>query len=390
MARSEALTEALSKCIVQQPFFSVLLMDLLTIEEISAGLDSQAIPTAATNGRKLFVNTGWFASLSLDERVFVLCHEVMHVVLRHPERTKLWLDRGIGPDMKKFSPAKMNIAEDYIINDWLIQSGLRAMPEGGFHNPQYDMHQIADELYCKLKDTPDNKGGTDGTGNWDTHLPGDDDDAPSKADIQRAVKSAEAAAKSQGKLPGHLRSLIDGICEPQVDWREEIRSAVVTSAGRDDTTWARPNRKRLAISPNVYMPGTCSNKAGCIVLVEDSSGSISDTELKHYRGEMASIFDELNPQECWISDCSTKCAELLEVETNDDITGYQPRMGGGTDLTDIFRQVDEQGIAPDVLVVLTDGYTDYGDNPGYEVVWVMTTDRVATHGRSIRIKVTGE
>lgn len=392
--RSYALSEALSKCIIQQPFFSVLLLDLLRITETDSTKPGMSIPTAGTDGRNLIVNTEWFSNLTVDERVFVLCHEVMHVVLEHPARTKLYMDRGIGPDLKKFSPQKMNVAEDYIINDWLIQSGLKAMPEGGLHNPQYDMSWIADELYVKLKEPPQNKGGSDGTGNWDNHMPpgqdGSASESPSKADIQRALKSAESAAKAQGKMPGHMQRLVDGICEPQVDWREEIRLAIVASAGRDDSTWARPNRKRLAVSPHVYMPGTCSHKAGCIVLATDSSGSISDQELKHFKGEMASIVDELNPEECWISDCDTQCYDFLEVETSDDIVDYQIRGGGGTDMTAIFRKITEMQIQPEVCVILTDGYTPYGSPPGYDVIWVMTTDMTADHGKNLRIKIGGE
>lgn len=393
MAKSQALTEALSKCIYQQPFFAVLLMDLMKIHETETEIEGMAIPTAGTDGRQLFVNRDWFASLSVDERVFVLCHEVLHVVLEHPARTKLWLDRGIGPDMKKFSPEKMNVAEDYIINDWIIQSGQSAMPQGGLHNPQYGMDWIADELYCELEDPPDNQGGSDGTGNWDNHMePGQDGsaEAPSKADIQRAVKSATVTAKSQGKMPGNLERLVNGICEPQIDWAEQLKLAVTVSAGKDDNTWARPNRKRLAISPQVYMPGTCSHRAGRIVMVEDSSGSVSDQELKHFRGELASIVDELNPEEAWISDCDTQCYSMIEVETSEDIVDYNPRGGGGTDMTAIFRQLEEENIVPDCLVICTDGYTPFGEDPGYDVIWVMTTDQTAPFGKNLRIKITGE
>jgi predicted metal-dependent peptidase len=391
MAKSQALTEALSKCIMQQPFFAVLLMDLMTIQETETAEEGMAIPTAGTDGRMLYINKDWFGELSVDERVFVLSHEVMHVVLEHPSRTKLYMDRGIGPDLKKFSPQKMNVAEDYIINDWIIESGQKAMPHGGLHNPQYDMHWVADELYCKLPDPPQDKGGSDGTGNWDNHMPqGKGKGAPGKADIQTAIKSAASAAKSQGKMPGGMQRLVDEICEPQIDWAEQLKLAVTTSAGKDDNTWARPNRKRLAIAPHVYYPGTCSHRAGVIALASDSSGSVSDKEMAHYWGEMSAIIEELSPEQAWISDCSTQCAEFLPIESADDVVDYKPRTSGGTHMPDIFRQLDEQHIVPECLVILTDGYTDYGKPPGYDVIWVMTTDMTADHGTNLRIKVTGD
>ncbi len=50
MARSYELTEAMSRLIAAQPFYAVLLMDLLTIEE------TDAVPTAARQIRTLMAS----------------------------------------------------------------------------------------------------------------------------------------------------------------------------------------------------------------------------------------------------------------------------------------------------------------------------------------------
>lgn len=393
--RSEALTEAISRMTQKYSFWAVLLFDLLKIQE------TDELPTAGTDGVTLFINPKYFDKLTLDERIFLLGHEVLHVVLEHCPRNKLYIERGFGPDLKKYDPRKMNHAQDYIINDWLVQSGLRDMPTGGLLNPQYGMNEVADEVYCKLPDNPDpppngpggeacESGDDDGTTQegFDVHMP-QAGDPPTTADVQRALKSAESVAKSQGQFNDAMGRLVDGICEPQVDWAEQIRLSVAQAAGRDDYTWARPNRKRLALSPQVYLPGTCAHKAGVVVLAEDSSGSVDDNELRHYRGEMAAIVDELNPEETWISDCAMSCQPFLPVESADDVITYQPRTTGGTHMPDIFRQVEEQGITPDVVVILTDGWTDFGEQPPYDVIWVMTTDREAPFGRNIRIQIAG-
>jgi len=386
--RSYPLTEALSRLIMQQPFFAVLLLDLLTIKEVSG--EGAWLPTAGTDGKFLYINADWFGPLSIEERVFVLCHEVMHVILEHPARTKLYQDRGIGPDLKKFEPQKMNVAEDYIINDWIIKSGQNSMPQGGMIDPNYGMNDMADDVYCKLPSPPQNKGGTDGTGNWDQHMGQNNAaNAPSKADIQRAMKSATAAAKAQGKMPGNMERLVNEICEPQVDWTEQLRLNIVTAAGRDDSTWARPNRKRLAISPHIYLPGTCAHKAGTIVIYGDTSGSVSDGEWSHYFGEMAAIVDELNPEACYLGSCDWEATDPELIESGEDVLTYKPVGGGGTRMPAIFEKLAEHDLVPDVLVILTDGYTDYGDPPPYEVIWVMTTDQKASHGKSLRIKVAG-
>lgn len=378
--RSPALVEALSKCIMHQPFFAVLLMDLLTVKE------TDGLPTAGTDGKNLYINPEFFSGLTVDERVFILSHEVLHVILDHPARTKLYVARGIGPDFKKFSPKKMNVAEDYIINDWLIQSGQSDMPHGGLHNPQYGMDWIADELYCKL---PDEEEEND-DGNWDEHLEGcDDAQAPTKADIQTALKQAEAAAKARGNMPAHLERLVDSMCEPQVVWHEELQLNVSTAAGRDDSTWARPNRKRLAVS-NVYLPGTCAHRAGRIVVFGDTSGSVTEKEWSHYMGEMASICEDMNPEELWVGSCDTQTYGPHLIDDVETLREYRPEGGGGTHMPAIFDTLKEEGIVPDCLVILTDMYTDFGDDPGYQVIWVATSDIVAPFGKTIQINVTGE
>jgi predicted metal-dependent peptidase len=351
---ADKTTEAISKLLVAHPFYAVLVLQLLKIIETN----QKDIPTAGTDGRRLFINVGWFGKLTLDERVFVLAHEVLHVIYQHPSRGKAYQDRGIGPDMKAWSHPKMNRACDYIINDMLIQGGMRAMPIGGLHNPQFDYTMLADDVYCKLPDEE-----SDDEGNWDQHMP--------------------------GKMPGALQRLVDQFCEPQVSWRDQIRMGVATTAGRDCATWTRPNRKRMALPPHVYMPGTADHRAGVVAIYGDTSGSVSDAEWGNYFGEMAAIVEELNPELCVIGSCDTDATEPEPVYSPEDVRSYVPVGGGGTHMPAIFDKLAESDIRPDVLVILTDGYTGFGEEPPYEVIWVMTSDVQAPYGRTIRINITG-
>jgi predicted metal-dependent peptidase len=78
---------------------------------------------------------------------------------------------------------------------------------------------------------------------------------------------------------------------------------------------------------------------------------------------------------------------LIEVIDPQDIVEYKLQGGGGTDMPAIFSKLEEEAIKPDVLIILTDMYTGYGEPPGYPVIWVATSDRVADHGETIPIKV---
>ena len=376
MARSYELSEALSRLIHAQPFFAVILMDLLEIQE------SDRVPTAATNGKYLFVNPEWFNPLDIDERVFVLAHEVSHVIFEHVPRMKLYMDRGVGPDLKAFSGNRWNQATDYIINDWLAKSNVGRMPMGGLHHPSYGQKDLADDVYLKVPDDPK------ADDNWDVHLPPDPNaPPPQKSQVQRAVKSAANVAKQQGNTPAGMERLVGDICEPQVDWKEKVKLALHRVAGKDASTWARPNRRRLAIQPHIYWPGTESYQVGTIAMFVDTSGSVSDTQMSHFFGEMAAILTELRPQLAYVGSCDTVAHGPHEITDVQELVDYKPEGGGGTNMTSIFSRLEEVNVTPDALIILTDGYTPYGEPPGYPVLWVCTSDKVADHGETIPIKV---
>jgi predicted metal-dependent peptidase len=374
--RSYELSEALSRLIHAQPFFAVILMDLLEIQE------TNKVPTAATNGKYLYVNPEWYNPLDIDERVFVLAHEVSHVIFEHVPRMKMYMDRGVGPDLKEFSNNRWNQATDYIINDWLAKSNVGRMPMGGLHHPNYGADDLADDVYLKVPDDPKAEN------NWDVHLPPDPNaPPPAKSQVQRAVKSAANAAKQLGNGPAGMERLVGDICEPQVDWKERMKLALHRVAGKDASTWSRPNRRRLAIHPQVYWPGTESYQVGEIAMFVDTSGSVSDQEMSHFFGEMHAILTELTPQRALIGSCDTVVHGPHELVDVNDLLDYKPEGGGGTHMPAIFDKLEAEGIRPDALIILTDNYTDYGEPPGYPVIWVSTSDRVASHGETIPIKV---
>lgn len=384
MKRSYALTEAVSRLIAKSPFFACLLIDLLDVQEVDTGGMAEMVPSAATDGKKLYVNKKWFASLSLDERVGVLCHEVMHVVLKHPWRGKNYADRGVGPDLKPWNHTKWNYACDYIINDGVTKDGMGKIPIGGLFHPDITIDDLADEVYLKIPDPPEEDE------NWDTHLTPDPGEEPSDAEVQRAVKSAQSAAKSQGKESAWMKRLVDDICEPQVNWAEQMLLCVHRVAGKDEATWARPNRRRLAVAPHIYWPGTESYQAGVVAIYEDHSGSVLNEEMRHFRGESVCVFSELKPQQLFYGACSTEATDPVEMFDVEEIKSFEGGVGGGTDMPAIFTKLDEHGIVPDVLIILTDGWTEYGEPPGYPVIWIITDEhRTADHGETIHIKVTG-
>ena len=208
--KSYALTEAISRLITMHPFFAVLLTQLVTLVETDS---CPAI--AATDGKNVLVHPEKFGKLNVDERVFVLAHELLHVIYQHIPRGKQWLDRGVGPDFKPYSHKRMNHATDYIINATLQESGIGKMPVGALYNGQFSSANQAEEVYCQLPEDDDEP-----EQGFDEHdyQNADNVDQPSEGEIKTALSAAANAAKAQGKLPGALERIVGEIMEPQQDW----------------------------------------------------------------------------------------------------------------------------------------------------------------------------
>jgi predicted metal-dependent peptidase len=72
---------------------------------------TEEIPTLATDGKKLLINPEFIKDFNLDELIFCLMHETMHVAYQHMDR------RG------DLDPMLYNIAGDYVINLFLKDCG---------------------------------------------------------------------------------------------------------------------------------------------------------------------------------------------------------------------------------------------------------------------------
>ena len=387
--RSSGVTEGISALLVQHPFFASLMMDLLTVVETDTLPSGDQLKTIATDGQTLWVNPERFGKFSIKERVGLLAHEIMHVILQHSGRAHAYQMLGLGPDMKVFSEKKFNHAADYIINAYLTKQGF-ALPLGSLQNSQVTGDDILDEVYLKLPDEEEDK--DDGE---DQHVAGDPQTQAPKPAVQAAVKKAQEIAKMQGKGTGGLDRLIDEICEPQVPWHEYLRKALVTQTrGRDTYTWARPNRRKLAAPPHAYWPGRSGFKGPHIAVEIDTSGSIGDAELKTFLGELSGILTDIRPEMVHVMYVDDELhGEVIEIDDVNDLLalGKKAGGGGGTDMTKVFEIIEKKQIPAETVVILTDGYTPFGEDTGIPTIWAITTEGVtAPWGTTVHVKIDRE
>ena len=411
MTAQARATEAKAALLLNQPFFASLMLDMMTVKigkfpEIFGG----HTPTMATNGVTIWVDEDFIMSISVNEAVFVFCHEIGHSMWSHMARGKLYLDMGF--DGRKFSPEIWNYAGDYVINDMLVKSEIGKMPKMGLLDPKYQYTDPVDDVYRKLlednkckqcKGTGKGKGGGgddgtgddegssgksgndgtcpacggsgvhgDGRGTLDTHILEIAEGKPSEAQWRRAVASAKDAAKAMGQMPAHLEIFVDSLLESKVPWEDKLKKAMARKIGRDTTNWSRPHRRRY-ITQGVVMPTYKGFGAGHIVFCVDTSGSMSEKELQQALGECDKILADCNPERVTLIGCDARVETVIELQDGDRLAGNIPRIGGGggTSFIPPFVWCEEQDARPDTLVYVTDtGGAFPTEEPPFPVIWV--------------------
>lgn len=413
------LKEAKTILLLKAPFFATLMYNMMKLVmadengEVEVDGIKGGMPTLGTDGRHIFINKEYFLKLSTMERVFALGHEISHAMFLHMKRGKEFEEKGF--DGNKFIPFLYNIAGDYVINDMLKKGGCGTYKEGWLWDDKYDNTMNVDDVYRDLYNqltpqqkqaameasngTGDNGEEGDGSGGGvpkelaekygvpqDSHMYSSN--TRTKLEWKQAVQASYQAAKAQGKLPGALERLVNDLTTPEVSWKEQLRTSLVNTAGADERSWKRPNRRKMVMD-NEYWPGNTGYAAGTVVVTVDTSGSISNKELTSFLSEMAGILNDCTPEYLWALgvDARVHDSQLIEEIPDLEEFGRTLKGGGGTDMTVTFRWVDEQNMVPDACVILTDGYTPFGDDPGYPVIWVITSSKTAPFGKNIHLKL---
>ena len=378
------VTETSARLLNKHPFFAVLWYQLLKVRE------DKSVRTAATDGRNVMINPDYYATLDIDEGMFVNAHEVGHVILDHMPRSRKYKDSGIGPDGKEWSHKKANYAMDYVVNIMLVDGGVGTMPQGALIDPKY-RDWLWEDVYKDIPEPPSGgNGGGQGGGEpqpFDDHVEGEPCDSISEEELQTAIAAAQDAQKAMGEMPAGLQRIVDDILDPQVDWREHLIREVVASHGRDTYTWRRINRRRLQSSGLVY-PGRTGYACGEIGVVIDTSASVSSKELSAFMGELYGVYEQATPTALHLFAVDAKVSDHTIAQDVSDLLTYQPKGGGGTNLECVYKYIQEQQIELETLIFLTDGGTPMTSNPTTaDVIWVITTDMKAPYGATINMKL---
>lgn len=327
---------------------------------------TEDIPTAATNGRDLLVNPNFFTGLTVAERLTLLAHEALHVLLDHMHRIgnrdfKLW-----------------NIAGDYVING-ALKLAHYTMPKGALYDASYEgltteavyklldkkTDQQKDQLFAQCKD-----GALNGN---DIDYPKDGDpDAVTQDEVTkvilRAVTQAKAMGQPPGILPGEVEVGLQKVLNPPLPWYVILQN-YLTAFAKDDFTFRKPNKRFM---PNHYLPTAFSEAVCNIAIGVDISSSVTDHEFDVFINKIAEIKTMMNPEKVTVIAFNTQITGVQELLADDNpLTKLKFKGRGGTNIGPILKWAADN--KPTVLIIFTDGEFNEVEPPNkaIPIVWLI-------------------
>jgi len=183
---------------------------------------------------------------------------------------------------------------------------------------------------------------------------------------REVARKVLANSRQVGNDPGSLRRWAEDLADPKADWRHLLRHGVRRALSRDanslhDFSYQRPHRRSTVYAP-FMRPSLVSQARPSVACVVDTSGSMSSSELGRSLSEVHAVLRLLGTA-VTIIPCDTASYPPIHVRTRADVERLKQGLpgGGGTNLVVGIEAALTLRPAPDVILVLTDGYTNYPD-----------------------------
>jgi predicted metal-dependent peptidase len=334
------------------------------------------VPTACTNGIDCRYGSKFIKDMVDSDLRGLIMHENLHKTFQH---MFLW------QHLYDEDGRTANKACDYVINLIIADisrrsNGFITLPKGGLLDERF-RNMDSQTVYNILREEKDegDDGGGDGEGGdgFDDH-DWESGKGMSQEEIEQVGKEINQAIRQgqlmAGKLGGNQSRALGSLIEPKVNWREQLREFVSSTAvGKDISTWQRVNRRWL--QHDMYMPSTITENVGRIVVAVDTSGSIGGAALNAFLSEVQGICVNTKPEKVdllyWDTDVAAH--EVYTQEQLDKLTSStKPAGGGGTDVACVSEYLKVNQIKPECIIIMTDGYLngDWGTWTA-PVLWVI-------------------
>lgn len=340
-----------------RPYLATALYSLFVVAD-------RRVPTMGVDRHwRCYVNADFVAATPVHELAAVWIHEVAHLLRAHHDRADQL------PEEYRHDHHRVNVAEDCEINDDLVDDGL-PLPDNRVDPKKLGLRPgLLFEAY--LPDIPPTPYGWEcGSGAHGIPRPWDADGdvgvGPVEAEAIRrgTAEAVRAHHRSRGSVPAGWRRWATTVLEPTIDWRRAlagaVREAAAWASGAVDYTYRRPSRRtaamRAVVLPRLRQP------VPRVAVVVDTSGSMTEDDLRDALGEITGVLRAvgIGGNRVTVAACDADVHATRRVSTVDQVELVG---GGGTDLRVGIEAVVRGPQRPQVVVVLTDGFTPWPSAP---------------------------
>ncbi|MFF1675483.1 hypothetical protein ACFVYG_05470 [Streptomyces sp. NPDC058256] len=321
---------------------------------------AHGISIAAVNAEAAEIYINPLREFDDEEWRFVLAHEMLHAALRHSDRCGTR------------DPYLFNIAADYVINGWLNEMHVGAMPEGLLYDVEL-RDLSAEEVYDRIatdlrrmrrlstlrgKGVGDMLGGPLGSPRDYVDL-----DEFYRRSLGQGLDLHQR--QERGFLPGGLVEEIRALSHPPLAWDAQLARWFDEFVPRPEPlrTYARPSRRQAA-TPDIPRAGRYfppEEIARCTFgVVLDTSASMDRTLLGKALGAIASYAEARDVPAARVVFCDAAPHDAGYLPVTEIAGRVRVRGRGGTVLqpgVDLLHRADDFPPGAPMLVI-TDGWCD--------------------------------
>ena len=360
--------------------------------------EDKSVPAMATDYEHLFFNPSIVERLNINELCAVLLHEILHVIFLHPtEIDKIFSE---GKD-----PVLWNIAQEMVVNaevqkliksrkniDFILpgvpispfkgillkkseienKNSLEREKVSGYWYDEEWADKTSFEIYNALEKF--SKEQKENLKKMYSNIFGNDikpckDRKIMREAIERIIAVYKKAMQKKGDLPLGIKRQIMCLMESRVPWYRILQAFINKFALRqaENFYWNAPNF-RHPLARKIIVPGYVKEEIEDVVVVIDTSGSISNYQLERFVSELIKIKSYIDEIIVYTTDAKIhekiKIKDLKEILFKIEFKG-----GGGTDFYEVFKEVKKCAC----MIFFTDGYATYPETvPKYPVLWILT------------------
>lgn len=184
--------------------------------------------------------------------------------------------------------------------------------------------------------------------------------------LEHMLKEVAQQVKSRGTVPGEMQGLLDKINSkepPKFDWRGYLRRF----AGGSQKVYTKKLRRKFN-KRFEDMAGLKIKPKKHILVAIDTSGSVSDEELREFFHEIDHIYK--TGAEITVLQCDTRINSVKPYKAGDTVEIFGR---GGTEFNPVIEYYNQHLKNFSCMVYLTDGECNCDVKPRGRMLWVISS-----------------